>query len=377
MGLAIYIYNFIFLTITLILCQIKVFPKKWYRPISIFYFLFVLGQRWEAGVDFYAYLKYYLIGFKTEIGYRLIQDFFYKNNLYFGLFIFCIYCFTTLVSLWFLNKFTSSNYSIYFFFLSEYHIMSINPIRTYIAINIILILIFKILKEKRIFLKTLVYVFYGCLFHQITLYIIPFILVFIKCKKRIKIEKIVIFMLFILPFLPWLKLLREILFHINILGKYINYIGSSYDIGLSNLNIIRYYVVLILCLYLKKEIEKIGENCIFIKIGMYNFLFLSCLSVQLALLHRLAYFFKIFEIIYFGLAFEITKKKTKKLLIIAFFLLNYVGIVYKDTGILAFYRLEILQLKNSKTKNEYFEEIDKELYKWKKILKGAVTRKRN
>lgn len=67
-----YLYNFIFLTFFLIISELKILKKNWYKNIVIIYFLFIFGQRWAAGVDFYGYLKYYIIGFKTEIGYRII-----------------------------------------------------------------------------------------------------------------------------------------------------------------------------------------------------------------------------------------------------------------------------------------------------------------
>lgn len=71
-----YLYNFVFLTFFLIICELKILPKNWYKMIVIPYFLFFFGQRWGTGVDFYGYLKYYLIHFPSEIGYRIIERFF-------------------------------------------------------------------------------------------------------------------------------------------------------------------------------------------------------------------------------------------------------------------------------------------------------------
>lgn len=45
-----YVYNFLFLIITLVLCEIKIISKKFYGKIIIVYFLFVFGQRWFGGL---------------------------------------------------------------------------------------------------------------------------------------------------------------------------------------------------------------------------------------------------------------------------------------------------------------------------------------
>lgn len=359
-GRVLYLYNFLFLTFFLFLCEIKILPKKWYKNIIIFYFIFVFGQRWAAGVDFFGYLKYYLIHFPSEIAYRTIERFFFDNNIYFGLLIFLIYIFTTLLSLWFLKKFTTSNYGIYFFFLSEYHIMSINPLRTYIAINFFLIALYKLYFDKKKILAFL-FLILGSLFHKIIIFTVPFCLLFFFIEKIMKKKILFLWLiLFVIPLLPISKALKLLIIFIP--AKYTTYIGSIYDVPLSILNIARYYIVLLFYIYLHpKRIE--NKKFSFIDKMILIFILITALSVNFAPLHRIAYFFKIFEALYFIYIFEKSKKIDKKILILIFFLTNYCFISYKDMGLLKDYKLEYLTFKNKKSMQEYFEEV--ELYETK------------
>lgn len=360
-----YLYNFLFLTFFLIICELKILKKSWYKNIVIFYFLFIFGQRWAAGVDFYGYLKYYITDFKTEIGYRIIQDYLSENNIYFGILIFFIYLFTTLTSVWFLRKFFKSNYMVYIFFLSEYHMMSINPLRTYIAINFFLIGIYNLFFYKKI-RKCILFLIIGSLFHKLIFFTIPFVIfLVIDIKTTKKINLIIITTLFILPLVPFYQILKLLVPYIP---KYGSYIGSVYDIPLSWLNIFRYYVILIFYTYFYNN--KIKErNFIFINRGMLIFMFLMGLAVSFAPFHRVAYFFKIFEVLYFSYFFIKEKYKYKKILILGFFILNYFVISYKDMGVLKYYELKILHLKNYRTYEEYREEIILDNFKKLKYIK--------
>ena len=354
-GRALYLYNFLFLTFFLFLCERKVFPKRWYKNIVIFYFIFIFGQRWSAGVDFFGYLKYYLIHFPSEIGYRTIERFFFYNNIYFGLLIFLIYLFTTLGSLWFLRKFTASNYAIYFFFLSEYHIMSINPLRTYIAINFFLIALYKLYFNKKK-ISALLFIILGSLFHKIIIFTLPFFLFIIFLEKVIKKKKLILWLiLFIIPIIPSSQLLKLMVVFIPV--KYLDYIGSVYDVPLSILNIARYYIILIFYIYLYPKKIK-NEKFSFIDKMILTFILITSLSVSFAPLHRIAYFFKMFELLYFIYIFERSEKIYKKIFILIFFIMNYFFISYKDMGVLRDYKLEYPTFKNQKSMQEYFKEVE-------------------
>lgn len=367
----IYWYNFIFLTFFLLVCEQGIIPKKWYKNICIAYFVFIFGQRWSAGIDFYGYLKYYIISFPSEIGYRTIERFFSRNDIYFGNLIFIIYTFTLVMSIWFINYFYRSNYLLYIFFLSEYHIMMLNPLRTYIAISFFLIVLIKVYeKNKKL---SLLFIFLGGLFHKLIFLASIFILVFLNQKIIFRNKKKILLGLIVLPLLPTRNLL--ILF-----AEYFNYgrtyLGSSYDIQFSILNTIRYYLILILYFIFSNKKWYIERKNNFINIGIIIFIFIMGISCQIAPLHRVAYFFKIFEVLFFFKVF-ISSQKNKYLkqgIIIFIFIINYIVIAYKDMGVLSNYELRFLQLKNTKTFSQYLEEV---VASSEKFSKYSIKRKRN
>lgn len=357
-----YIYNFVFLFITLILCELKIIPKKFYLYISTFYFLFIFGQRWLTGVDFPFYLEGYLINNRRfESGYFFFQNLFFLNNIYFGNFIFLIYSFTTITSLWFVRKYTYSNYIIFLFFISEYHIMSINPLRTYIAINFFLIgYYFHNIKNKKIgiFIMGI-----GLFFHKLTIGAI-FIYFLFKILNIKKWEKIILLFLLIIPLINIKFLLEKIA--LVILPRYSHYFGGYFDQKLSLLNIIRYYCILILFIYLKKYInlKNIKEKKLLE--STYLFFILIGAATSFGPLHRIAYFYKIFEFLFFTYIFDFKRiGNLKRFLIISVFILNYIAIAYKDMGVLFEYELRPLQFFNTKTNNEYTKENEKYLKKYR------------
>lgn len=355
----IYIYNFIISLILLIVCRIKK-TTRYYLCIVTFYYIVIFGQRWFGGIDFHGYLEYYLEGKGRSLGYSFIQEIFRSNGIYFGVFILCIYAFTTLVSIWFFRKFTHSNLGIFLFFLSEYHIMSLNPLRTYIAINIFLIGIYYFeLENKKIgFLIMLS----GILFHYLAIggifvYFIFRLFMLLRLRKYIN---------WILLFLPLINL-KPLLYIITkmILPMYTNYFNSYFDQPLSILNRSRYYVIIILFLYLKKylDIRKRKEKMILQ--GMYSFLLLMGMATHFGELHRIAYFNKIFEPLFFIYLLE--KKKVKiylKIIIIVVLLLNYLGIIYMDMGTLRYMEVKRINIFDQKNKDEYYKEISNYLQKW-------------
>lgn len=351
----IYLYNFIIPLIILFFCKIREFPKKSYLYLVTSYYLFIFGQRWFAGVDFTGYFEYYLTGFKAELGYYWIQQFLAKNNIYFGVFIFIIYAFTTLISLWFFRKFTKSNLSIFLFFLSEYHIMSINPLRTYIAINIFLIGIYFWECKSQKFLG-IVFMALSPLFHLVAIIATIFFLIF-KLFRLLKTQKIMNYILLIIPFInfkSFIKLLVEIL-----LPRYLSYFGSKYDYSLSWMNIIRYYAIVLLFLYFQKKLSSKDKKEKIILGGMYSFLILIGIATHFAALHRIAYFYKIFEPIFFLYILDYKKiKRELKVLIVSVFILNYVGIIYKDMGVLWNYKFRPLHIYNKVNNSEYWKELE-------------------
>lgn len=357
----IYIYNFFLSFFLLIICKIKQLPKRSYLYLVTLYYVIIFGQRWFGGIDFRGYLEYYLVGKGRSLGYSFIQEIFRKNNIYFGLYIFCIYLFTTVVSLWFFRKFSKSNLGIFLFFLSEYHIMSINPLRTYIAINIFLLgVYFWEIKNKKI-----LGIIFMCLSTSIHFLTIGAVIIYLilKLTNILPIKKIVNVFLIIIPLInikPILKELTDIF-----LPMYSHYFGGYFDQPLSLLNSVRYYVILFLFLYLKRYLILENKNEKFILNGIYAFLLLMGSATYFGELHRIAYFYKIFEPIFFVylLEKEIIDKKIKYIIILLF-LLNYIGIMYKDMGTLRHAEFKRIHLYNYKTNEEYFMEIEEYLKKW-------------
>ena len=353
----IYLYTFLFWSITLFLCEIGIIKKNRYVWIVITYSLLIYGQRWRGGVDFYGYLRYYLNNFQVEPAFTLIQNYLSSRNIYFGLFIFGIYLFTTISSVWFLRKFSNSNYLIFFYLISEFHIMSINPLRTYIAICILLFGIYNYYFNKKYYL--IIFIIFASLFHY-TAIIAGIIFIFFQNFNFIIKRKFIIYiLLLILPILP----INEIIYYLIKFTKYRSYIGGKFDVELSNLNVIRYYIILIMLflfdkiIYYKKQIKKKYKI-----IRNMMILFLICMgaATKFALVHRVAYYFKIFEVIYLFLNFNYLSKKSIKIFIIFIFLINYLFIVYKDTGVLKNVKIVKLRLYNESKQRLYRElEVDK------------------
>lgn len=342
-----YLGYIIVLIVLLFLCSIKYFKKK-YKNIILLMSIFFLGQRWGAGVDFYGYLNYFISKFKVEFGYTFIQNYLSNNNIYFGLLIFTIYVFITVFSLNIFLKFCNNNISIFIFFISEYYIMSINPLRTYLSlIFFLLICNLIIFKNKNVIIKSIFFLICGYSFHKSIIIIMP-MLIFIK---HIPYKKIVILTLFILPFIN-----SRLLISYSPYGNY--YLGSIYDVGASVLNIIKYYSTLVLYFYMKYtqiRSKKEVENLFIIYLFFYG------LSINFAPISRLGYFFKLYEVIYFCQIFNLSNYSFKiifnKTIVILFFIGIYFGAAYRDLAYISFYRFEPLKLKNIKTYKEYNSDI--------------------
>lgn len=350
--MTIYILTIIFATLFLILCEIKALPKNWYTKIMVIFLLFVFGQRYSAGVDFFGYYSYYFIHFPSEIGYRTIERFFSDNNIYFGNLIFLTYSFTTITSIWFIRKFIKSNYAIYIYILSEFHMFSMSPIRTYLATSFFLIGLYYLYSSKKR-LKTFIFIMVATTFHKLTILATPFLLFFKKTK--INYRNFILCCLFIIPILPLDLLYIKLASLVPFYSKYAN---SVYFIKLSIFSLIKYYGVLIcyVLFFIKNDNSKVFN---FINKGMLTFMFIMALASSAAPLHRIAIFFKIFEILYFSYIFINTKLLYKKLLILSLFLCIYSAITYKDTGTLYLYQLKFLHIDNDISYEQIMEDGDK------------------
>lgn len=341
-----YIFYFVILLLFLIICNnISTFKSKYKYIVSIFS-IFFIGQRWGSGVDFYGYLSYYINNVKTERGYYFIQTIFRENNLYFGLIIFIFYIITLVISLKIFTKFCDNNLSIFIFFISEYHIMSINPIRTYLSLIFFIILCnLYIFRQKKRKIKTIFFFILGFCFHKGIIFTIPSIF-FIK---KIPYKKIFLIALLVLPLLDIRSLIEYTPYAEN-------YLGSVYDVKSSLLNHIKYYLTVVLYFYFKSQNQNQEIENLFL---MY--LILYGLSMNLGPIHRIAYYFKIYELIYLC---QILNKKNRsmkilfdKFIVVMFFILMYFGASYKDLGYMFIYKFRWLKIKNEVTFEEYQNEI--------------------
>lgn len=356
----VYIYNFFLTLLLLWICKIKQF-KRIYLYIITLYYLLIFGQRWFGGIDFHGYLEYYIIGKGRSIGYGFLQELYRNHNLYFGFFIFSLYFFTTLGSLYIFRKFVYSNFGLFLFFLSEYHIMSLNPIRTYLAIVIFGIGIYYLeIKRKKI--RGLISIILSVLFHYLSIGAIITYL-FFKLLKRLKVYKILDLILLILPLInlrPLLKIVTNFVF-----PMYAHYFGSYFDKNLSMMNYIRYYIILFLFLYLKHYFISKNRKNMLIIVGMYMFLILMGMATYFAELHRIAYFYKIFEPIFFIILIEMKNVRKKiKILVVVVLITNYVGIIYKDMGVIKYMEIRKMHLYTNKSNQEYLNEIQNYLKKF-------------
>lgn len=344
----IYYISFIFYSILYLLCRFNILKKNKFIWLSTIYSILIYGQRWGGGIDFYNYLKYYVVNFPTEWGYRYIQNYLSNNNYNYGILIFISYAFTTITSVWFIRKFIKNDLIIYFYFISEFHIMSLNPIRTYMAISFYLIGTYYYFKEKSL-IKYLIFNILASGFHSVVLYCFP-IVFFINSniKKLINRKRMIIIYCFLIV-LPLISF-RKIIYFIASFTKYINYIGSRYDIALSNLNFLRYYLILFIFIlgnyYYRKIKTKKFE---IIQKGMLIYIIFMGISMDFGPFHRIAYFYKIYELLFMGMIFEIKKLKIQKKVIIFIFLINFIFIIYKDMGVLKYSEIRILKIYNTNT----------------------------
>lgn len=341
-----YIIYFIILIVFLILCNSISILKSKYKYIVSIFSIFFIGQRWSSGVDFYGYLSYYINNVKTEKGYYFIQTIFRENDLYFGLMIFIFYTAILVVSLKIFTKFCDTNLSIFIFFISEYHIMSINPLRTYLSLIFFIVLCnLYIVKEKNIKIKTIFFFILGFIFHKSIIFAIPGVF-FIK---KIPYKKMLLIILIALPLLNVRSLIEYTPYAQS-------YLGSVYDVKSSLLNHIKYYLTVTMYFYFKNKIEiKKIENLFLMYLILYG------LSMNLGPIHRIAYYFKIYELIYFC---QILNKKNinikvlfDKFIIVIFFIFMYFGASYKDLGHMFLYKFKWLKLRNEATFEEYQNEI--------------------
>lgn len=351
----IWIFHFLSVSLLLLISR-KIENDDFFIKSSFIYAVFIFGQRWMTGTDFPNYLRYYLTGFQVrEPLYRGLQNFLATNNLYFGLLIF----FTALISIYnnfrFIKKVDKYVvYIIFFYLLSEIFFTQLSQIRQFIAISFFINSYYHSFHDEkwRSFLNLLL----GLGFHTSILFMLPFL--FIKLNiTRIK----AMYILLVATITPLIDI--KLILKIPIFSRYSRYLDSIFNVNLSIFHLFKFYALLTgvalffwsLKKYQDKRMDQMILNGILINMLLYG------LSFQFAPLLRVAFYFKIFEIVF--LVYYIKNIRYHSMLflktvIISFFLLVYTGLFITDPFEITRYEFRPLRITETKTDQELLYEVD-------------------
>ncbi|MER1956071.1 MAG: EpsG family protein [Solibacillus sp.] len=335
-----------FSVIILLFIFSKLIKRDKFFVFSTFtYSLFVFGQRWMVGTDFGNYLMYYIYDYQgTEVGYRFLQNIFTEYNLSFSLFVFLLYLLTQFNFYKFMSKF-NMDYTliILFYCLSEIYFAETSQIRQWIAISFFVNAYYYLYFKK--YVKTFFLILLGFIFHKSIIFVIPFM--FIKFDKLIKIKKLAPLFILILLCLPFVNLNYAFSF-LHIFDFVKDYEDSRYVVSLSYFHIAKYYFLIICTLIMLNNIDwiKIKLNSMIIN-GQLIYLFLYGLSMQMGAFIRFAYFFKIFEILFFVCLIPFLRGIDKKQMLILFTIYSFImygAISIIDTVELSHYRMRLISI---------------------------------
>lgn len=276
--------------------------------ISAVPFAFVSAIRYDVGTDYlYRYVNDYnmLLNNKDvnnlEIGFKLLDKLcILITDNYQLLFIITTIIITSFIFYTIYRDSKNTVLSILLYFLGAFFFQSLNMVRQYISISIILFS-YKYFLDKN-WIKWCICIISAVLFHTTSLVfaVITLILYFIKkiFKKDILTNEKVVFIFVTIIFLggPALKMLVNFLLAQT---RFVVYIGSGYDYG--DLQIIPFtinillYIMMIFIKKKKNTIENTTENFL-IDMQAIAIMFI-CLGRTSFLSLRMAYYFSIFQII--------------------------------------------------------------------------------
>lgn len=357
--MSIYISTFIFFLFGILKNEI-IKTKKTIFPILIIIFLF--SFTYQMGTDWISYQNYYenIISrynykniFSTEnefeIGYILLNLFFYKLGFKYEIFNGIILGMCTFILFKFIQKKSQNQYIAYFvlifpFFLSVF----IEPlIRQYIALSFFLISI-RYIERKKIFKYTF-FIFLAAQFHKSAYFLLIFY--FIE-SFEITFKKLLVLILLI-------KGILEILFKLLLFNftRYYNYLYKStrymekQKISLINIGVVCVYLLILYFIYLPlKQKEK--------KIFNFSVIFILTyfLSNYFPILSRMnIYFVPFFSIvlsnigevnIQFHKNKRVYRNKLKKIIAATLIFFMYVLIFYRRIESSELYRFAYLNYKN-------------------------------
>lgn len=286
--MSIYIF---FITISVLFISYSS-PKR----VSPFYFgimIMVLfaGFRYKIGIDYVSYWEFYLGSdiSTSEPGHKYFCIL--LNSLGFGpQMMFLIYAFFSIATICLFFKNNNPRYcyiTCLLFFVCDFFNL-INIMRQYVALPFFLYSVKYI--YRRSFLKYLICLIFGSLFHYSLILLFPFYwILYVNMSK-----KKMVAILLIAIFSPYLISIKSLLVHIPVYGVYLDSlsdVNGSANLGLGFLSRI---IILFVVIFIKDRLEKINK----ISIIMVNSIFFSvifCLIfIDFIVFLRISYYFQIF-----------------------------------------------------------------------------------
>lgn len=312
------------LTLILMSLAIKNKDNKNYKILailSVIPFLFISAFRYDVGTDyFYRYAPNYVtianggniknLEFTFKILIKICSFF---TDSYVALFF--VTSAIIIIPIFYLI-YKKSKYpllSIILFIIGGFFFNSLNLVRQYISIVIILCSHSYLLDKK--YFKWLLCILLAALFHKSAL--IGLLLFFLKDKKYFKPQYILLFSTIIIVFDNYIKDLLVFFISLTPYSNYVNSIYAKSDIRETIIiaNFIIYFAMLILYYYKEKE-GKINQIDTFY-MNVQSLAMILCLfSIQFNLLYRLVDYFSIFQIISIPYMIDLNKKYGAYVLIV-------------------------------------------------------------
>lgn len=351
----IWIFHFVMISLLLIISKI-IKKDEFFINSSFIYSLYIFGQRWMTGTDFPNYLEYTLLDFQVrEPIYKMLQNFIVNNNLYFGILIFVIFAITLFNNFRFIVKIDRNVILIiYVYLLSEIFFAQLSQIRQFIAISFFINAYFNAYENK--YGKSILNVLLGTGFHTSILFLVP--LLFIKINvTRIK----ALYLLLVSAVLPLIDI--TLILRIPFFSRYSHYLESVYNVNLSVFHLMKFYALLLIVFIYICNLKKYRETSIdqMLLNGIVFNMLIYGLSFQFAPMIRINAFFKFFEfsfLIYYLKEIDNFSRIIKNTVVASFFLVNYLGVIYTDPYHITDYQIRHLRLREDKTVQQLWQEIN-------------------
>jgi hypothetical protein len=312
--------------INFILSNLK---DKIFQVIFVVFLILLVGLRYNVGTDWYEYeALYYQLNYQnlvqSKLGFlfSLVLVLFKSIGLNFIAFSFVLFSVSLLLFERTINSFSKNYFFSFFLYLNTvFLIFHINGIRQGLALSIIFYSIKYIFNNKKN--KFLFSVLFASFFHLSAILFLP-----IYWLKKIEITKSRLFAIFIICLLtihfnPFSVLVENIAVYLNI-KNVVYYINNELfnPINLFDIQVLSRLIVFLIILLFFKNIKKNPYLFILFKIYLLGFITYSFFSFNQDISYRLAFYFKMFEIILLpNVAFEIKDQHNKYAFISIIFLI--------------------------------------------------------